>query len=140
MEDTSVESDLDRTMREAEASLGHGMLNIPAMLADRVGSRAGATAIFGDAVERDGVTVIPVAKVAWGFGGGGGKGSNADGEEEGEGSGGGGGAIARPAGYIQISGGGAEYKSIGSPFSTSTILAIGFATYLALKGVRALVR
>ena len=83
-----MESDLDRAMREAEASLHGGLHDIPAMLADSVGSRAASTAVFGSAVEGDGVTVIPVAKVSWGFGGGGGKASDDDGEDEGEGSGG----------------------------------------------------
>lgn len=39
-------------------------------LADRLGSSAHATAVFGGPIERDGVTVIPVAKARWGFGGG----------------------------------------------------------------------
>ncbi len=39
-------------------------------LAEKIGSSARATAVFGEAVERDGVTVIPVAKARWGFGGG----------------------------------------------------------------------
>lgn len=55
--------------------------------------------VFGDAVERDGVTVIPVAMVAGGGGGGAG-GSGVDGEGEGEGGGFGG--MARPAGVYVV--------------------------------------
>src|SRR5204863_193965 len=41
-----------------------------------VGQRAQASAIFGEPVEREGVTVIPVAKARFGFGGGGATGSH----------------------------------------------------------------
>src|SRR4029453_15935495 len=37
-----------------------------------VGERAHVSTIFGEAVEREGVTVIPVAKARFGLGGGGG--------------------------------------------------------------------
>lgn len=55
--------------------------------------------VFGDPIERDGVTVIPVAKVAGGGGGGGGE------DKTGEsGSGGGFGLRATPAGVYVIKG------------------------------------
>src|SRR3954463_14420285 len=70
--------------------------DIAQRIAERVGLRARASAVFGDAVERSGVTVIPVAKATWGFGGGsGGEGVN-------EGSGGGGGAMVSPVGFIEV--------------------------------------
>src|SRR6185437_1716047 len=50
-----------------------------------VGQRAQASAVYGEPVEREGLTVIPVAKARFGFGGGGGAGSH----EGQEGSGGG---------------------------------------------------
>lgn len=129
-----MESELDRAVREAEESM-HGVFHdVPGLLADRVGSRAGSTAVFGSPVERDGVTVIPVAKVSWVFGGGGG------GDAKGQGTGGGGGAIASPAGYIEISGGSAEYRRIGSPLTAPMIFASGMAAWLVLRGLRALVR
>ncbi len=56
--------------------------------------------VFGDPIERDGVTVIPVASV-WG-GGGGGSGEGPDGQ--GAGSGGGFGLHAKPAGVYVIRG------------------------------------
>ena len=124
-------------IREAEESM-RGANDIAAMLADRVGSRAGVRAIFGDPVERDGVTVIPVGRLRWGFGGGGGTGGPAG--KEGEGSGGGGGVVASPAGYIAISGGTAEYRRIGSPVSPGMMLAGAVALYLAIRGARVLVR
>ena len=41
-------------------------------MAEKLGAVAKAATVFGEPVERDGVTVIPVAKARWGFGGGGG--------------------------------------------------------------------
>src|ERR1044071_6413096 len=39
-------------------------------MAERVGAKASVGAVFGDPIERNGITIIPVAKVRWGFGGG----------------------------------------------------------------------
>ncbi|MEX1158380.1 MAG: spore germination protein GerW family protein [Thermomicrobiales bacterium] len=52
--------------------------------------------VFGDPYEKDGVTVIPVAKIGGGAGGGGGD------SEEGSGSGGGFGLSAKPAGAYVV--------------------------------------
>ena len=56
--------------------------------------------VFGDPYERDGVTIIPVAKISGGAGGGSG-----EGETQGRGWGGGFGVSARPAGVYVIKGG-----------------------------------
>ena len=56
--------------------------------------------VFGDAYERDGVTVVPVAAV---YGGGGGGGERGEGAKDAEGMGFG--MIARPVGAYVISGG-----------------------------------
>jgi hypothetical protein len=78
-------------------------------LAERVGAAAQARAVFADPVERDGVTVIPVAKARWGFGGGSGR------NAEGGGSGGGGGGGVSPLGYIEVRDGTAKFKWIRGP-------------------------
>jgi uncharacterized spore protein YtfJ len=62
--------------------------------------------VFGDPVEKDGVTVIPVATVS---GGGGGGSSPASEASDGEGSGGGFGGMARPAGVFVVTADGAEW-------------------------------
>jgi uncharacterized spore protein YtfJ len=64
--------------------------------------------VFGDPIERNGLTVIPVAKVAGGGGGGSGGGSS----EEGSGSGGGVGygLSATPAGVYVINGDDVEWE------------------------------
>ena len=56
--------------------------------------------VFGEPYERDGVTVIPAARVQGGAGGGGGEGPGG----QGNGSGGGFGMSARPAGAFLIRG------------------------------------
>ncbi len=43
-------------------------------IGETVGKRAQVSTIFGEPVQREGVTVIPVAKTRFGFGGGGGSG------------------------------------------------------------------
>lgn len=78
-------------------------------LADRIGARAQAAAVFGQPVERGDVTVIPVARAAWGFGGG------AGGEVGAEGAGGGGGGMVSPLGYIEVRDSGAEFRPIRDP-------------------------
>jgi uncharacterized spore protein YtfJ len=77
-------------------------------LAARVGAQAGAATVFGEPVERDEITVIPVARAGWGFGGGSG---TAPGGESG-GEGGGGGAVAWPVGYIEIRGQETRFRPI----------------------------
>jgi uncharacterized spore protein YtfJ len=79
-------------------------------LVERIGEvvqvHANAKQVYGEPVERDGLTIIPVARVQWGFGGGGiGHGAL-------ERGGGGGGARATPAGYIEVRGCQAEYRPI----------------------------
>lgn len=62
--------------------------------------------VFGDPIEKDGVTVIPVAMVAGGGGGGNGP-ADAEGEAE---SGGGFGGMARPAGVYVVRPEGVEWQ------------------------------
>ena len=56
--------------------------------------------VYGDPIERDGVTVIPAAAIRGGLGHGGGHDANGN-----EGGGGGGGVSARPVGVYRIEGG-----------------------------------
>jgi uncharacterized spore protein YtfJ len=98
-----------------------------ARLADRIGASVQASAIFGEPVERGGVTVIPVAKATWGFGGGTG------GEAGKEGTGGGGGGLVAPLGYIEVRQSGADFRHIRDPrlLATSVVAAIGVAGLMA---------
>ncbi len=82
-----------------------------ATLAERIGGRLSASLIYGDAVERDGVTVIPVASAKFMIGGGGGT----DPRKEQEGAGGGGGGTVTPIGYIELRDGRSRYVPIVHP-------------------------
>lgn len=82
-------------------------------MAEKLGAVARAATVFGDPVERDGVTVIPVAKARWGFGGGGGqrKDEGSEGKQE-DGAGGGGGVQVTPVGFIEIKKDEARFRPI----------------------------
>ena len=138
-----MESETSRAMREAEQAASGRTDAFVENLASRIGMRATASAVFGDAVTREDVTVIPVAKIRWGFGGGSGRGAESkdEGEDSGEGSGGGGGLMASPLGYIEIVDGHADFKRI-RDFGAfvPVILASAFAAWLSLRGLRALFR
>lgn len=80
-------------------------------LAHELGIVANAKHIYGEPIERDGLTVIPVAKVGYGFGGGGGK------KEKEEGVGGGGGLGMMPVGYIEIKNGETRFRPTRDPLA-----------------------
>jgi uncharacterized spore protein YtfJ len=96
-------------------------------LVSSLGGTATASAVFGDPVEKDGVTVVPVARVRYGVGGGFGRGGGRkkkreEGDEDQVGYGQGGGVQATPVGYIEITGGEAEYKRIIDPVRPLAVL------------------
>ena len=62
---------MEEAKREAEADAADDRL---IKLVESLGGTASAKAVFGEPVERDGVTVVPVARVRFGVGGGGGRG------------------------------------------------------------------
>jgi uncharacterized spore protein YtfJ len=138
-----MSDDVSRVLREAQMAANGRGDSIVEMLAEKVGVRAAAGAVFGQPVESDGVTVIPVAKVRWGFGGGSGRGIEEGSEtgEIGEGSGGGGGAMASPLGFIEIRDGRAEFKRTHDPVSAvPVILAAGVSAWLCLRAIKRIVR
>src|SRR5205809_4351488 len=75
-------------------------------IADIIQINANAKQVYGEPVERDGATIIPVARVQWGFGGGG------LGQGPSERGGGGGGVRATPAGYIEMRDGESHFRPI----------------------------
>ena len=74
-------------------------MELPEVLG-RAADAAQVRRVFGEPIERDGVTIIPTASVRGGAGGGGGRGP----KEEGEGVGGGYGFMAHPAGVFVVRG------------------------------------
>ena len=132
----------EEARREAEQAAADERLS---KLAEKIGGAASARAVFGEPVERDGVTVIPVARVRYGFGAGSGRGpgrhqvneGNGSDETAGEeqyGSGGGGGVQAAPIGYIELHGGEAHFKRIANPARMVALIAIPAAA-AAVAGV-----
>ncbi len=99
-------------------------------LANQIGVRAGAASIVGAPIEREGVTIVPLARASWGFGGGG------SGQGEHQGSGGGGGANVRPVGYIELHNGQAVFRPIYDPsavLQVAATLATAFAFAMVLR-------
>lgn len=103
----------------AEASAEAAASGLVEGIAERIGASTSAAAVFGEPVERDGITVIPVARASWGFGGGSG------GEPPNEGAGGGGGSHVAPLGYIEVHGDRAEFKRLRDPRLTGAAVAVG---------------
>src|SRR5262245_65853822 len=84
---------------------GHIMnaVDVLQRIGETLGSTATVKSVFGEPIHVNGKTVVPVAKVAYGFGGGFGMGKDsAHADREGEGGGGGGGVRAFPAGALEI--------------------------------------
>ena len=98
----------------------------------------GASVCFGSPIERDGHTIVPVARVSFGYGmgfggGSGGKGApgdfnSVDPQEGGEGGGGGGGGggSSNPVAVIDISGGDVKI----TPINDSTRIALSGMMFL----------
>jgi uncharacterized spore protein YtfJ len=96
-----------------------------ASLVQQIPLHANARQVYGEPVERDGTTIIPVARVQWGFGGGGlGRTPLAQG-------GGGGGARANPVGYIALRDGKADFHPISDPGSAGSLAGAAILGLLA---------
>ena len=115
----------------AESATGeraHGAGTLLSGLADRITARLGSETVYGPPVERDGVTVVPVASARFGFGAG--RGSDPAKGQEGEG-GGGGGAVT-PAGYIELRDGRSRFVPVVDPARMLTLLCLALLAGLAL--------
>jgi uncharacterized spore protein YtfJ len=72
-------------------------------LQENLSSRAQVKSVFGEPNNAEGKTIIPIAKIAYGFGAGAGTGGVGDTRARGEGGGGGGAIRAIPVGVIEVS-------------------------------------
>lgn len=156
-------SELETAMADARrAGEGGPIDGFVERMAERIGAKATVKAVFGDPIERDGFTVIPVAKVRYGFGGGSGRGPvpvglgidepNAisdptddaapeAGRIGGSGSGGGGGMTAEPVGYLEIGPDGASFIPITPAMpSPGFLLAAGATAAIVLRALARLLR
>jgi len=95
----------------------------------KIGDSLTVKRVFGEPIERDGVTVIPVARVSGGWGGGTGQ------DEEGsKGTGGGDGMSAKPAGVFTIRDGRVKWMPSVDPAHMMAVMV------LVLLGVRSVIR
>lgn len=98
--------------------------------------------VYGDPIETQGKTIIPVARVAYGFGGGAGRpkhhngyGAGDDGEEP-EAGGGGGGAVAAPYGVLEVTPDGTKLIRFGDVRRTLGAVALGLLFGVILSSRR----
>jgi uncharacterized spore protein YtfJ len=99
-------------------------------IGELLGARAGVQLVYASPIERDGTTIVPVARVRFGFGGGGGQ------KPEQRGSGGGGGLVAVPVGFVVARGDEIRFRPIRDPARIALgIAAIAFAASWLLRAI-----
>ena len=91
-------------------------------ISDRLEGSADVKRVYGEPMVVEGRTIIPVAKVRYGFGGGFGEGKGS--EDAGQGGGGGGGVEVTAIGILEITPEGTRYISIED---RSRLIKAGFA-------------
>lgn len=107
-------------------------------LGQQLSTAATAQTVYGTPVERDGITVIPVARARYCFGGGGGGGTK-EGEATGSGLGAGAGVSLTPVGYIELREGRSRFRPIRS--SVVPLVAVsGAIAWLLLRSVPGLLK
>jgi uncharacterized spore protein YtfJ len=101
-------------------------------LSERLRESATVTTVYGEPVVAEGKTVIPVARVAYGFGGGSGVRPGPNGDAPHEGGGGGGGVMAAPAGALEITPEGTRFVAFDTWRRAAVAAAVAFTLgYLA---------
>ena len=90
---------------------------------------AGAKMVYGEPIRLDNKTILPVAKVRYGFGGGGGAGKKGDQQ----GGGGGGGLIAVPVGIVEVTETETRFVPITTGRAVLAALGLGFLLGLVLS-------
>jgi uncharacterized spore protein YtfJ len=87
-----------------------------ATISERLHTSANVRSIYGEPIVANGKTVVPIARIAYGFGAGGGEGSE---KSQAHGGGGGGAVSVYPVGVLEISSGGTRFV----PFTNKKQLA-----------------
>ncbi len=100
------------TAPDPGALAGRSADEVLQLLAESVGGQAHARVVYGEPVRHEGVTIVPVARVRWGFGIG-------SGFKEAPMRTGGGGAIATPVGYLELRDGTCRYVPLASPLGSA---------------------
>lgn len=104
-----------------------GMKEFLDSLSDRLHSSSGVKTVYGEPLETQEKTIIPVAKVAYGFGGGYGDCKDDKNEEHNcEGGGAGGGFAAKPVGVIEVTKEETRFIPLSGKKKLVGMLALGF--------------
>jgi uncharacterized spore protein YtfJ len=101
-------------------------------LGDRLQVGTNMLNVYGDPVTAGGRTVIPIARVSYGFGAGGGAGESEEAGSERGGSGGGAGLSARPVGALEITEAGTRFIPFIDPSRLGIALTVGFLIGLTI--------
>ncbi len=104
-------------------------MNVPAFfqaLSERLESSANVRNVYGEPIAAAGKTIIPVARIAYGFGGGTGK-KGTEQEQGQEGGGGGGGMKAHPVGVVEVTPEGTRFVAFADKRKLAGAAALGFA-------------
>lgn len=131
----STETDEERASIETEApeavdlssTIGSSIRSIVSDL----GEHASVRSVYGDPIEVDGRTIVPVARVGYGFGGGFGR-DGGDPGGGGEGGGGGGGVSAKPVGVVEVDGAETRFVRFGDRRRAGLALLAGVVLGLLL--------
>lgn len=93
---------------------------------DHLRERASVEHVYGEPIVTEGKTIVPVARVVFGFGGGLGSGPEED-PDSGEGGGGGGGAAAKPVGVLEVTDAGTRFIEFGNRRRSVVAAVVGLA-------------
>jgi len=95
---------------------------------DKIVNSAHVKTVFGEPITAEGKTIIPVARIRYGFGGGMGSGPSRSSDEQriGQGGGGGGGVGATPIGVVEVTAAGTRFIPIRSRRRTAAAAVAGF--------------
>jgi uncharacterized spore protein YtfJ len=102
-----------------------GSLSLLQSLHENLSGRAQVKSVFGDPIIAADKTIIPVARVVYGFGAGAGTGGVGDKSAKGEGGGGGGGMRAMPVGIFVVGPGESRFVPIHSQRKMIGVLLVG---------------
>lgn len=102
-----------------------GSLSLLQSLHENLSGRAQVKSVFGEPIIAADKTIIPVARVTYGFGAGAGTGGVGDKSAKGEGGGGGGGMRAKPVGIFVVGPGESRFVPIHNPRKIVGVLVAG---------------
>jgi uncharacterized spore protein YtfJ len=97
---------------------------------------ANVKAVYGEPIAAQGKTIIPVAKLIYGYGGGAGTGGVGESKARGEGGGGGGGARAIPVGVVEVSEQQTRFISITDRKKLAGAVVMGIGVGILLRWIR----